>query len=699
MSEQLVFGLDIGTRSIVGSVGYLDRDKFKVVAHYVKEHDTRAMMDGQIHDIAQVSNTITHVRKKLEAEIGYPLKDVCIAAAGRVLKTKTVRIDYEMPEETLVTGEHIYALDLLGVEKAHEEIRAEETGKYYCVGYTIIKYYLNDYVISNLEGHKGKKISADVLATFLPEEVVDGLYTAVNNSNLEVANLTLEPIAAINIAIPEKYRLLNIALVDVGAGTSDISITRDGSIVAYGMIPRAGDEITEAILSKYLIDFNQAEKIKRESAKKKSVTIKDIMGLKQKVTAEEIKSSYSKVVDSITKEITDKIIELNGGKPVSAVFIVGGGGKAEGFVEGISKNLELPKERVALRGAEVLGSVEFLQDGIKKDPLLVTPIGICLNYYNQKNNFILVNINEQHIKMYDNSKLTVLDAAMQIEFPNDSLFPKRGKELNYYVNDNKRMLRGEMGEPAIITVNGESANISTPISKNDKIVIKESTAGAPASLRVEQLPEFKSELKIVVNDKLIKCPRFVEINGNLASGITRIRENDKIKILDYYTIEQMLEFLDIDMENKEIYLNNVIATYEDIVYENFNVEIKDKYVENVEVESFDELPEEEVYETEIQEEIEEIIEPVQNKMEENKTTTFSNKKEKENENSLIVVNVNGQTLILNSKKKYLFVDILDVYPFDMSQAGKKQLVMTTNGVSCTFADELSDGDIVELRWR
>ena len=59
--------------------------------------------------------------------------------------------------------------------------------------------------------------------------------------------MTLEPIAAINVAIPENYRMLNIALVDVGAGTSDISITRDGSIIAYGMIPHAGDELTAHI--------------------------------------------------------------------------------------------------------------------------------------------------------------------------------------------------------------------------------------------------------------------------------------------------------------------------------------------------------------------------------------------------------------------------------------------------------------------
>jgi len=74
-------------------------------------------------------------------------------------------------------------------------------------------------------------------------------------------------------------------------------------------------------------------------------------------------------------------------KPVSAIFVVGGGGKVGGFVENLAQFQGLPKERVALRGAEVLRDVTFLQKNIEVDSLLVTPIGICLNYYEQKNNF------------------------------------------------------------------------------------------------------------------------------------------------------------------------------------------------------------------------------------------------------------------------------------------------------------------------
>ena len=115
-----------------------------------------------------------------------------------------------------------------------------------------------------------------------------------------MANLTLEPIAAINVAIPESYRLLNIALVDIGAGTSDISITKDGSIIAYGMIPLAGDELTELIVQNYLVDFKTAEYIKLQSTTEEEITYKDIMLIEHKIPAKEVWELTAPVVDEMT---------------------------------------------------------------------------------------------------------------------------------------------------------------------------------------------------------------------------------------------------------------------------------------------------------------------------------------------------------------------------------------------------------------
>ncbi|MBQ9140594.1 MAG: rod shape-determining protein, partial [Lachnospiraceae bacterium] len=402
--QELVFGLDIGTRSIVGTVGYRDDAGFHVMAQYSKEHETRAMLDGQIHDIGKVGETIKHVKVTLEKQLGKKIKTVCIAAAGRVLRTVTTNVVHTYASEREVSKEDIYALDTMGVEKAFEEFSAgnDTDMQFYCVGYTAIRYYMNGYTIGNLEGHKAKTIGVDLIATFLPDDVVDGLYKAVNMAGLQVSNLTLEPIAAIQVAIPEKFRLLNLALVDVGAGTSDISITKEGTITAYGMIPTAGDALTDAIVQHCLVDFETAEHIKRSSGVQDVVEFMDILGFPQSITKEGVQEIVKPTVQTMTKQVADCIRELNGEKPVSAVFVVGGGGMIAGYTESLAQELGIPKERVAIRGQEVMQSIDFLQEDAQKDSLMVTPIGICLSYYEQNNNFIFVKFGDQRVKLYEN---------------------------------------------------------------------------------------------------------------------------------------------------------------------------------------------------------------------------------------------------------------------------------------------------------
>lgn len=576
MEQPLVFGLDIGTRNVVGTVGYRTEDQFIVTAQYIMQHDTRAMLDGQIHDIGRVSGTIRKVKEQLEKQIGEPLTEVCIAAAGRVLKTVTTNITYEYPEESVVTGEDIHTLDLLGIEKAQKILQEmnDTNYKFYCVGYSVVKYFLNDEPFSNIESHKADRIGEDVIVTFLPEDVVDGLYAAVNQAGLEVANLTLEPIAAINVAIPESYRLLNIALVDIGAGTSDISITRDGSIIAYGMIPLAGDELTELIVQNYLVDFKTAEYIKLQSTTEDEITYKDIMLIEHKVTAKEVWELTEPIVDEMTTAVAAKIKELNGDQTVSAAFIVGGGGKIHGYTKMLAEKLELPDVRVALRGEEVLQEIVFEQKDIKKDPLLVTPIGICLSYYEQKNGFIMVRFNGERLKLYDNDGLTIVDAALQAGFPNEDLFPKRGPELNFFVNGAKRIIRGEQGESAAVYMNDRPANLNAALEPNCEIIIEPSTAGKPASCTLDQLEEYTSDsVAFVVNGNIIRCPKFLEVNGKLEFPSYQIKEGDQVETRSFYTVGQLAEFMDVDVNVEHVILvNNRRATLDSLIYENFTIE-------------------------------------------------------------------------------------------------------------------------------
>lgn len=719
-----VFGLDIGTRNVVGTVGYQTDDKeFVVTAQYVKEHETRAMLDGQIHDIGRVAKTIKEVKDELEKQTGQPLEEVCIAAAGRVLKTVTTHVEYEYAQESVVTGEDVHTLNLLGIEKAQEALKEvnDTSYKFYCVGYSTVKFFLNDEVFISLEGHKANKIGEDIIVTFLPEDVVDGLYAAVGQAGLSVANMTLEPIAAINVAIPENYRMLNIALVDVGAGTSDISITRDGSIIAYGMIPHAGDELTEVIVQHFLVDFNMAESIKLQSTTSDTVTYKDIMSIEHTIPAQDVWEVAAPVVDNIAQEVSAKIRELNGDKTVSACFVVGGGGKIHGFTEKLAEDLDLPEERVALRGEEVLGDVTFEQEDIKKDPLLVTPIGICLNYYDQRNNFIMVRFNGERIKLYDNNRLTIVDAALQAGFPNDELFPKRGTPINFTVNGVARLVRGEAGEGAVVTMNGKPASINTPLEPNSEIIIEPSTAGEAAVYKISQLDEYNhSVITFIINGRRVSCPRFVQVNGRLEPEDYSIRENDVIETRNYYTVRQIAQFMDLVIDTDQmIFVNNEEADLDTLVYENFSVEWKtdeygvaridnnnyndtqesdntvartseqmmnqvldelhDDFAKEAEASAVpeNELPENELPKNDIQEEIHE---------------------EDSSENTITVI-VNGEPVELSGKDTYIFVDIFTHISFDL-QAGKGRAIATViNGRDAQFSEELHEGDKIELYWK
>lgn len=692
MGEQpLVFGLDIGTRSVVGTVGYkTEENEFIVVAQYVAEHETRAMVDGQIHDIGRVAKTIRKVKEELETQIAQPLTEVCIAAAGRVLKTVTTTVAHDFAEETVVTGEEVHTLDLLGIERAQDLLKDMNDTKYkfYCVGYSVVRYYLNGEPMLNLESHKATQISEDIIVTFLPEDVVDGLYAAVQSAGLAVANMTLEPIAAINVAIPEKFRLLNIALVDIGAGTSDISVTKDGSVVAYGMIPLAGDEITELIVQNYLVDFKTAEAIKAGSGEGDKVTYKDIMLIEHTIPSAEVWELTEPVVDKMTTEVAAKIKELNGDKSVSAAFIVGGGGKIHGYTEMLAAKLGIVKERVALRGEEVLQEVTFLQPEIKKDPLLVTPIGICLNYYDQQNNFIMVRLNGERIKLYDNNKLTIVDAAIQAGFPNDGLFPKRGRELCFTVNGAARIVRGEEGESAVISLNGKPAGINTPLEPNCEIVITPSTMGATASCTLEQLEEYSaSGMVFVVNGHTVHCPRFLEVNGSIQLPSYEICEGDVIEARNFYTVDQLAEFMDVEVDKeREILVNNRAAEADTLIYDNFSVDWTVHSFGAAEVTA--EQPG-----TETGGAGSDAPETPEGSGDADPAQPAAPEKTE------VVVQINGQPVRLTGKSSYVFVDIFDFYEFDLKASAGRAVVTKLNGENAQFSAVLKDGDEITLGWK
>ena len=119
-----IFALDIGTRSVIGIVADKTPAGLKIIATERMEHKTRAMEDGQIHDVPQVASVIDTVKKALIKKVG-PLKSAAVAAAGRALYTMTASAEMEF--NGIITPEQERSLDFAGVQAAQAQLATSGT--------------------------------------------------------------------------------------------------------------------------------------------------------------------------------------------------------------------------------------------------------------------------------------------------------------------------------------------------------------------------------------------------------------------------------------------------------------------------------------------------------------------------------------------------------------------------------------------
>ncbi len=382
-----LFALDIGTRSVVGIILDEQEDGYHVVDLVSEEHKERAMVDGQIHNVIHVATVIQHVKEQLEVKHG-PLSKVSVAAAGRALKTEQAAVTLDIKNRKALIEDDINRLEIAAVQKAQQQLLEHHENyngsHYYCVGYSVLYYRLDGQEIGSLMDQQGEVAEAEVIATFLPRVVVESLLAALKRANLEMEGLTLEPIAAINALIPSTMRRLNIALVDIGAGTSDIAITNKGTVTAYGMVPTAGDEITEALSDHYLLDFPVAEKVKRDLSKYNEITISDILGFEQVYQKDEIIEVLRPAVTNLATAIANEILRLNSNIAPKAVLLVGGGSLTPEITDELCMALNIPKNRAAVRGIDAIQKLTF-EEHVPASPELVTPIGIAIAAKNSPN--------------------------------------------------------------------------------------------------------------------------------------------------------------------------------------------------------------------------------------------------------------------------------------------------------------------------
>jgi len=483
----MIFALDVGTRTLKAVLADIDEEENIIIHHCImREHENRAMIDGQIHDIHKVAKGVNKVVTQLKELSGEKIDTVAVALAGRFLITSTGESSMDISSIKYIQEDTIRKIELDAVKTATENLDNFSSGMY-CVGYSVLYYKLNDEWIKKLDGQRGEKASVKVIAAFLPKNVVQAMMTVLEINNLTPVHITLEPIAAMNLIVPPDLRNLNIVMVDVGAGTSDIAISSDGTIIGYGMVPLAGDEITEAITKALLVDFVTAENIKRNLSVQQEFVYKDILDFDQKTSAQDIKNINAPVLDEITSKISEKILELNG-KPPVAVMIVGGGGKAAGFKEKLAEKLSLIPNRVALKEASSLSTLVFENEKLNGSEF-ITPIGIANVALRKEGNvFNTVTVNGKTVNMMMiGNDLTVMQVLLQAGYTINQLIGKPSPAISVEVDKKLVIKKGNMGKEAPIRINGIPATLKSFIKPSDSIEIGEPQSGPELILKVRDI--------------------------------------------------------------------------------------------------------------------------------------------------------------------------------------------------------------------
>lgn len=683
--QDVVFALDVGTRSVIGTAGIVRDKKFVVISEHCIEHEKRAMIDGQIHDVGLVANAVSIIKNKIEKDLNIKIENVAIAAAGRFLRTVSVKEEMKIDYDREIDRDTIRSLELTAVKSAEEKVSRDTKGRLYCVGYSVKSYYLNNYLIGNLMYQKGEKISAEIIATFLPRSVVDSLYSVMEKVGLQVVNLTLEPIAAMEAAIPQNLRLLNLALVDVGAGTSDIAISDRDTVIAYGMVPQAGDEITEIISQKYMVDFNKGEEIKKQCSKVKDITYVDVLGMENKITSEEILKLISPAVKKIADEIGSRIIELNGGKSTSAVFLVGGGAHTPKLKEFLAEKLNISLSRIAVKDRQ------SVQECICNDNSLgsagVTVLGIALvSIRKLGHGFIDVMLNGNVISLFNSHSHTVMDVMLQAGINPNSLIGKNGKNIRFMLNGIKRVAFGTLASNAEVSINGLRKSMDDKVKEGDNIEIKYAVDGKTALPKVIDYIQKVYSISFFVNDIIENLEPLAYINGTKVEINSDISEGDNVNIIFPKTLGDYKKYFLDKEENKFVYYLNG-----EKLNENYIINEGDR-IYGITENSMDEKKS-----VKADEENSGLKEVSLGKEDRSVEMGKDKNDAKDVNNHEITVVANGKNVVLKGKKDYIFVDIFNHIEFDLTKV-KGRLYLHLNGNNASYYDALSEGDIIEIGW-
>ena len=548
----LEFSLDVGTRKVCGLLVEHGQGRPRVVHWAVREHPGRSMLDGQVHVIAQASKVVAEVKAELERASGTVLQRAHVAVAGRSLATSRARLAFKTGHGEPLTRSELSAMELQAVREARSTLDDPRAmAGAYCVGFSVLAARLDGEPMADLAGHRGAEVELEILATFLPKRALDALQSALAGAGLTAASLTLEPIAAVGLMVPPDLRRLNLALVDVGAGTTDLALTREGRVDAIAMVPVAGDEVTERLADVFLLDFMQAERLKRGAEQGPESEATDIFGAQRSIPGSEVLRAMEPARAHWAAETAAALKAINQGRAPQAVLLAGGGSLLPGLGEALAVELGLDPARVGHRPVAMQGIFDALPEALDR-AWAVTPLGIAASALELRGlPFAHFQVNGRWVQVLNlNQRFTAFDALVASGKERVQFFGKPGLATVYSFNGLERTAKGTLGSACRLFVNGAPAGLDSPLESGASLTFISAANGEDGRLTFLEALEREglASGRCSFNGEERPLPVALEVDGHAIEDLgSAVPDRARLQTRAGVTLRGLLEREGVDL--------------------------------------------------------------------------------------------------------------------------------------------------------
>ena len=379
--DNIAVGLDIGTTKIVAMIGKKNEyGKLEILG--VGKSKSLGVHRGVVNNITQTIQSIQQAVSEAENDSGYKINDVVVGIAGQHIRSiqhsdyisrpNSEEVIGDVDIDTLIGQVHKLAM-LPGEEIIHvlpQEFKID--------GQAEIKEPIGMY---------GGRLESSFHVVVGQAASIRNLGRCVKSAGLELSGLTLEPLASADAVLSQEEKEAGVALIDIGGGTTDLAIFKDGIIRHTAVVPFGGNVITEDIKEGCSIIEKQAELLKTRfgsawPGENRDNEIVSIPGLRGREPKEISLKNLSKIIHARVVEIIEQVyaeIKLYGHedpkkKLIAGIVLTGGGAQLQHikqlveYITGMDTRIGYPNEHLAGDSNEELSS-----------PLYATAVGLVMN--------------------------------------------------------------------------------------------------------------------------------------------------------------------------------------------------------------------------------------------------------------------------------------------------------------------------------